>query len=147
MSKVVPNRGQRPKTGGRRKGTPNRITLDIRQALRDLADGYAPRVQGWLDRVAVTDPAEATRLWLAVCRFVTPVLSAAAIADITPKSAKDRVLEMTDAELMREIINSPEAAKLAREGVKTMDDLLLRITTPEAVPALAAKFSNDELVR
>lgn len=138
---------KRQKTGGRQKGTLNRVTADIRQALRDLAEGNADSVQGWLDRVAETDPAEAMRLWLALLRFVTPTLAAAAIADITPKSDKERVMEMTDEEIMREIINSPEAAKLAREGVKTRDELLIRMATPKALPAPVVKLPNDELLR
>jgi DNA-directed RNA polymerase subunit F len=125
MSKVVSNREKRPKTGGRRKGTLNVVTRDVRAALRDLAEANAPRVQEWLDQTAKIDPAEATRLWLALIRFVTPTLAAAAVADITPKLAKDRVLEMTDEELMQEIINSHEAAELVKQGVRTEEELLL----------------------
>jgi hypothetical protein len=151
MSEIERNRKKRAKTGGRQKGTPNRITFDLRQALRDLADGYAPRVRGWLDQAAEKDPAEATRLWLALLRFVTPQLAAAAIADITPKSAKGRLLEMTDEELIQEIINFPEAAKLARDGVKTMDELLVRMASPKALaPVVGAPHTvpdDDELLR
>jgi hypothetical protein len=58
-------------------------------------------VQGWLDRVAESDPAEATRLWLALLRFVTPTLQAAAIADLTkPKSVQEQLIAMTNAELL-----------------------------------------------
>jgi hypothetical protein len=135
MSEIVPFREKRPKTGGRQKGTPNRVTLDIRQALRDLADGYAPSVQGWLERVAESDPAEATRLWLALLRFVTPTLAAATIADMTPKSAKQRVLDMTDEELWRAITNSPE------------QELPLHIAASEVTTALPVAASDDELLR
>jgi len=99
--------------------------------------------------VAATDPAEATRLWLALLRYVTPTLAAAAFADITPKSGKDRALEMTDEELMQVIINSPEAVKLAHEGIKTMDELVRRIAMPATVtlPARTAEPLEDELLR
>ena len=137
MLSIMETVTKRPKTGGRQKGTLNRITADIRQALRDLAEGNAHRVQESLDRVMETDPAEFVRLWLSLLRFVTPQLQATAIADLTPKSTKQRLAEMTDEQLMREIINSPEAAKLAHEGVKTMDELLLRIV----------EQPNDELLR
>jgi hypothetical protein len=108
MSEVVINR-KREKTGGRQKGTPNRITLDIRAALRDLADNNSDRVQSWLDRVAETDPAAAVRLWLALLRFVTPTLQAAAIADITRSTSKQAQLNaMTNEELMAVILSDPE---------------------------------------
>ena len=87
------------KLRGRPPGAPNKITRDIRAALRELAEGNAERVQSWLDSVAETDPAEALRLWLALLRYVTPTLQAAAIADLTlAKSTKDRLLHMTDAD-------------------------------------------------
>ena len=85
---------------GRPKGAPNKITRDIRMALRDLAEGNAHRVQQWLDRVAENDPAEALRLWLALLRFVTPTLQAAAISDVTPKSISHRLAAMSDEELL-----------------------------------------------
>ena len=74
------------KSRGRPPGSPNKITRDIRAALRDLAEGNSHRVQEWLDRVAETDPAEALRLWLALLRYVTPTLQAAAIADMTQEA-------------------------------------------------------------
>lgn len=98
---------KRAKTGGRQKGTPNHVTRDIRASLRDLAEGNAHRVQTWLDRVAEDDPAEATRLWLSLVRFVTPTLAAAAISDITPKSINHQMATMSDAELLAIIHNTP----------------------------------------
>ena len=44
------------KTGGRLKGTPNRVTMNVREALSQLANGMAPRVEGWLTQVADVDP-------------------------------------------------------------------------------------------
>jgi hypothetical protein len=106
VTEIVPSRPKRPKAGGRQRGTPNRVTTDIRRALRDLAEGNANLVQGWLDRVAENDPAEALRLWLALLRFVTPTLQAAAIADVTPKSMSHRLAAMSDDELLLAIKHS-----------------------------------------
>lgn len=92
---------------GRPKGALNKITRDIRAVLRDLAEGNAHRVQEWLDRVAVTDPAEAVRLWVALLRFVTPTLQAASIAEVTRStSVQAQLYAMTDAELDLAIIQS-----------------------------------------
>lgn len=113
------------KSRGRPLGAPNKITRDIRAALRDLAEGNADRVQSWLDRVAETDPAEALRLWLALLRYVTPTLQAAAIADLTPaKSTIARLATMTDEELMEAIVQSPETVELVNQGVRTQEELL-----------------------
>jgi hypothetical protein len=104
-------------------------------------------VQGWLERVAESDPAEATRLWLALLRFVTPILSAAAIADITPKTQQFRLAAMTDEELMQVIVQSSEAAELVKDGVQTKDELLQRIASPNAQPATPTSSENDELLK
>lgn len=128
------------KTGGRQKGTANHVTRDIRATLRDLAEGNAVRVQAWLDAVAAKDPGEALKIWLALLRFVTPTLQAAAIADVTPKSMSHRLAAMSDEELLEAIVHSPEAAALARQGVKTRDESVRRIAAPPNV-------STDELLR
>jgi hypothetical protein len=144
---------------GRPAGAPNKITRDIRAALRDLAEGNADRVQSWLDTVAGQDPAEALRLWLALLRYVTPTLQAAAIADLTPKSDRAQLTSMTDEELMEVIVNSQEAAELVKQGVKTKEELLLGMIKGGRTKALAGPTSaqaartgspapgDDELLR
>jgi hypothetical protein len=111
------NKPKKPKTGGRQKGVPNRVTREVREALRDLADGNADRVQEWLDRVAEDDPAEAIRLYLGLCRYVVPVLSAAAVADITPKPAREELAALSDRELLELVAGSPEAIEIYRKGM------------------------------
>jgi hypothetical protein len=130
--------GEPSKRRGRPPGAPNKITRDIRAALRDLANGNADRVQSWLDSVADKDPAEALRLWLALLRYVTPTLQAAAIADLTPKSTRASLACMTDEELMQVIVQSPEAAELVKQGVKTRKELLMGIAYgPQATSLIA----------
>jgi hypothetical protein len=73
------------KTGGRAKGVPNKVSRDIRKAIRDLAEDNADRVQGWLDSVAEGDPAQAIRLYLGLLRYCVPTLSAMAVANVRPQ--------------------------------------------------------------
>jgi hypothetical protein len=131
--------GEPSKRRGRPPGAPNKITRDIRAALRDLAEGNADRVQSWLDSVADTDPAEALRLWLALLRYVTPTLQAAAVADLTPKSTHARLASMATEELWKVIVQSPEAADLVKQGVKTRRELLRGIACGPRVKALVAR--------
>lgn len=114
MAEISPVGPKRHTTSGRPKGALNKITRDIRAALRDLAEANADRVQGWLDRVAESDPAKATRLWLALCRFVTPTLQAASITELTkPRSVQERLWAMSEADLMACILaEAPPAAAL-----------------------------------
>jgi hypothetical protein len=133
---------------GRPPGARNKITRDIRAALRDLAEGNADRVQSWLDPVAEKEPAEALRLWTALLRYVTPTLQAAAIADVTrTKSRRELLAQMSSDELDAIILFSPEAARLIQSGtVKDLDDLRERIIAGErsAEPLLASPSPTDE---
>jgi|GEM_PF-1262124 hypothetical protein len=137
---------RRQKTGGRQPGTPNRVTADIRQALKQLADGNAASVQGWLDRVAATDPAEATRLWLALLRFVTPTLQAAAITELTrPRSVQAQLSALTNDELMTMIMSDPEAMALI--GRQPLAPAALIEYRPERDTETCVSLSDDELLR
>jgi hypothetical protein len=83
------------------KGTPNRITREVRAAVRDLTAANADRVQEWLDRVAEAEPAEAIRLWLGLLKYVVPTPSATAIADVTPpKRLSDQLAQLTEEDLL-----------------------------------------------
>jgi len=97
---LPPDRPKGLKTGGRVKGTPNRVTTGVREALCELAQNNVGSVQEWLERVAVDNPAEAVRLFLMLARFVVPTLQAVALADITPKLMGHRLAAMSDQELL-----------------------------------------------
>ena len=141
-----------PKTGGRQRGTANLVTREVRATLRDLAEVNANHVQGWLDRVAENDPAEATRLWLALLRFVTPTLQAAAIADLSPpKSASDvqkQLYQFTDDELTQILNNGPSRAARPQQGVAKKNDLATRLAAPSATnhPASPDGPAIDEIL-
>lgn len=51
MSEVGGNR-KRPKTGGRAKGTPNKVTQEFRQTVKQLLEDNAENVGVWLRQVA-----------------------------------------------------------------------------------------------
>ena len=53
MSKVD---GNRKKTGGRKKGTPNRLTSDVKAAILAAADAQPGGAEGYLKRQAVENP-------------------------------------------------------------------------------------------
>lgn len=68
----------KPKTGGRQKGAPNRTTLQAREAIAQLVDGNADRLQDWLDRIADDEkhgPAVAFKLLMDVMEYHIPKLA------------------------------------------------------------------------
>ena len=65
----------RQKTGGRSKGTPNKVTADVRKAIAAFAEANVGKLQTWLDAVAEKDPARALDLFVRVLEYTTPKLA------------------------------------------------------------------------
>lgn len=63
------------KTGGRAPGTPNKATLEARQAIALFVDSNAHRLTEWLDRVAEENPAKAFELFQSVVEYHVPKLA------------------------------------------------------------------------
>ena len=64
------------KYGGRKKGTPNKDTKELRQAIAAFTSKNMDRIQGLFDEVASDDPAKALELWLKTVSYSTPTLKA-----------------------------------------------------------------------
>ena len=64
----------KPKTGGRKPGVTNKTTSQAREAIALFVDNNAHRLEGWLDRVAEENPAEAFRLFQSVVEYHIPKL-------------------------------------------------------------------------
>jgi len=60
---------------GRPVGTPNRITTEMREVLAAFATDNAPKLQGWLDRVARTNPKAALDIYVRTLEFVVPKMT------------------------------------------------------------------------
>lgn len=81
------------KTGGRAPGTPNKATLEAKQAIASFVDGNAHRLTGWLDQVAdgipkidedgywvQPNPAKAFELFQSVVEYHIPKLARTELA-------------------------------------------------------------------
>ena len=67
---IPPNAGQ-----GRVAGVPNKATTAVREAIALFAEQNVGKLQGWLDRVAVRDPAKAAELFARVLEYHVPKLA------------------------------------------------------------------------
>lgn len=74
----VVRRGTRkpPNAGkGRKKGIPNRTTMDVRLAIAQIAQNNVQNVQRWLERTARKQPGRALDLYLSLCEYHIPKLA------------------------------------------------------------------------
>jgi|SRR5882672_1592366 len=62
----------RAKTGGRKKGTPNKLTQQGRALFKHILEGLAPKVEKWIETTAKKDPKGATELTLKLAEFCIP---------------------------------------------------------------------------
>ena len=78
MAKIAKNsnRGSKPgeRRGGRGRGTPNRTTTDVREAIAKLAGDLGPSLQTWITTVAADDPARAAEIFLRAIEYHIPKL-------------------------------------------------------------------------
>jgi hypothetical protein len=70
-------RGQ--KTGGRKKGTPNKATSETRNVVAAFVNDNASEVQALWAKVAENDPARALELYAKIAEFALPKLSRSTI--------------------------------------------------------------------
>jgi hypothetical protein len=63
------------KTGGRQKGTPNKVTQEFRETVKQLLEENRENVALWLAKVAEEDPAKALDLLAKLAEFGAPKLA------------------------------------------------------------------------
>lgn len=60
---------------GRKKGTPNKTTANVREAIAQVLQGAAPKLEKWLTRVARKDPAKALDIVSKLAEYHIPKLA------------------------------------------------------------------------
>lgn len=62
------------KTGGREKGTPNKVTREIREVYKELIENNLSNVENWLETVSQENPDKALSFIIRLSEFVVPKL-------------------------------------------------------------------------
>lgn len=78
VRKKAPSRGSKPgerRGGGSRKGVPNKVTQNAREAIAALVENNVDRLQDWLEQIAAQQGAEkAWRCFMDVVEYHIPKL-------------------------------------------------------------------------
>jgi len=73
MSQFKP--GQSGNPNGRKKGVPNKVTMDIRAAYQKLTEENLENMTLWLGQIAADNPEKAMTLMLQLSEYVIPKLA------------------------------------------------------------------------
>lgn len=65
----------KPKTGGRKPGVPNKATTAFRETVTRLLEDNAENVARWLEQVAADDPDKALQRLAQLAEYAAPKLS------------------------------------------------------------------------
>lgn len=92
-------KGTRPPNAGkgRRKGTPNKATADVRAAIAEIAQNNVENVQRWLARTAKTQPGRALDLYIRLIEYHIPKLSRAEVTGEGGGAIIVKVMRFADA--------------------------------------------------
>lgn len=63
------------KYGGRQKGTPNRTTSEVREAIALFVEKNVPRFEEWLDQIAKDNPEKAFQMVQSLLEYHIPKIS------------------------------------------------------------------------
>ena len=69
------------KTGGRKSGTANKTTNDMRLQFQHLFENNFDNLQNWFDKVGKDNPQQAISLFLRLSKFILPELQNVKIED------------------------------------------------------------------
>lgn len=84
---------------GRKKGTPNKVTIKLRESIKKFAeDNFDEFVEDWR---MIEEPKDRAEVYIKMCRYVVPTLQSVSFEDETAK-------KITIEEKMREMAQQAE---------------------------------------
>lgn len=86
------------KTGGRKKGTPNKSTTEIREAYGMLIRGNIQNLTRWLEEVANKNPAKALDILATFSKYVIPSYSSTEIKGEVDSSITFNIIKSYDSD-------------------------------------------------
>jgi hypothetical protein len=95
-----------PRSPGRPKGSPNKVTVEAREVFRKLIESNAEKMQGWLDVVSEKDPGKALSLMATLSEFVVPKLARSEVSG--PNGDPIAVEHSAKSSLIEEILSQVE---------------------------------------
>src|SRR6185437_12722696 len=127
-----PNMGK-----GRKKGTPNKATADVRTIIAKVAEANAPKISAWLARIGKHNPAKALDLYLRMLEYHIPKLTRTEI--VKPLGGGGRVIDSSQLtaeqreQLRQMILSQAEPALLEQIPSNVLEPAALGAQVVESV--------------
>jgi hypothetical protein len=67
------------RAAGRRKGTPNKLTTEVKQGFLAAFEKLEPQFERWVEEVAIEDPGQAAKILVSMADFIFPRISRAVV--------------------------------------------------------------------
>lgn len=87
------------KFGGRKKGTPNKTTKEIKEAFEMIVDNNLSNIDEWIKNIADDNPEKAINIILKFAEYVLPKLNKTEYIE----TKDDEYVNITDDELKKEM--------------------------------------------
>lgn len=86
------------KSGGRKAGTPNKVSKAAREVINQIIEDGAPKFRDTMDKIYAEDPPLYAALYIKMLPYVTPKLNSVDIKDTTnvEKSLEQQLAEMAE---------------------------------------------------
>lgn len=117
MSEIEVPRFKRPKTGGRKRGTANVVTRDVKQAIAAFAEGNVHRLREWIERVAETDPAKAADLFIRLLEYHVPKLARSEVEVRAHPPTPVREMSLAELQAIAAEANEAELLRLIPKSI------------------------------
>ena len=99
MRKQGVGKGKTNNPNGRPKGSVSVVTKDTREAFKHLVEDNTAKFQGWIDKIAETNPVKAMELVTNLAEYVLPKLSRTEITAEVKVENVDNIENYSDEDL------------------------------------------------
>lgn len=88
----------------RPKGVPNKMTMEIKEAFKNLIEMNTPNMIEWMERVAIDDPAKALSLCADMAEFVVPKLARTELTGKDGGAVEHKDVTKSDADILAQYL-------------------------------------------
>ncbi len=99
-------KGSTGNPNGRPKGAVNKVTMEVKQAFKNLLEMNTPNMIEWMERVAATEPAKALSLCADLAEFIVPKLARTELTGKDGDAIEHKDVSRSDAQILADFLSN-----------------------------------------